>query len=518
MSLVALSASSVLVCALAAPPEVTFLPATTLAWDVSDDGGVVVGRTASAGFRWTPDGGFVVINGPAAALGTNVVVSGDGLEIAADILDTNQKQHASLWLGGSSWDPLPAFVSCDSFLLNTYDINQDGGVVVGLAWVAGCQAHAFRWDPVNGTVDMGTTVPGRATRANAVSDDGSRIVGWQDQANGQRRGCRWTNLVQSYIPAYTAPGGTNYQVGEALGVSDAGDIVVGYNVFGLSGGNAWKWTAATNTTSLLPQLPGFAGQAALANDVTADGAIVVGTTGGIPIGRKAIIWIDGVAQDLKAYIESLGGSIAPYNSLGTAMAITPDGRTIVGWGNGAGQPAGWIVHFPAACPADLSGDGFVDGADLGVLLAAWGDVNVGPEPADLNEDGTVDGSDLGELLAGWGLCDESTACPGTGDCCQVHATAGCNDETCCESVCFTDLSCCQSSWDQQCVNVAESVCDGCTTATCPGTGDCCAVHAGPGCSEQSCCESVCFTLLSCCETSWDQQCVDIAQSVCAQCR
>ncbi len=26
--------------------------------------------------------------------------------------------------------------------------------------------------------------------------------------------------------------------------------------------------------------------------------------------------------------------------------------------------------FP--CPADLNGDGFVDGADLGILLASWG--------------------------------------------------------------------------------------------------------------------------------------------------
>lgn len=47
--------------------------------------------------------------------------------------------------------------------------------------------------------------------------------------------------------------------------------------------------------------------------------------------------------------------------------------------------------------ADLNGDGWVDGADLGMLLGAWGSVS----PADLNGDGTVDGADLGALLGAW---------------------------------------------------------------------------------------------------------------------
>jgi dienelactone hydrolase len=53
---------------------------------------------------------------------------------------------------------------------------------------------------------------------------------------------------------------------------------------------------------------------------------------------------------------------------------------------------------PAIPTPDFNDDGVVDGADLGVLLAAWGP---GPSPADLNEDGVVDGADLGMLLAAW---------------------------------------------------------------------------------------------------------------------
>ncbi len=49
-------------------------------------------------------------------------------------------------------------------------------------------------------------------------------------------------------------------------------------------------------------------------------------------------------------------------------------------------------------PADLNGDGVVDGADLGLLLNNWGNSGLG----DINGDGAVDGADLGLLLNNWG--------------------------------------------------------------------------------------------------------------------
>jgi hypothetical protein len=51
------------------------------------------------------------------------------------------------------------------------------------------------------------------------------------------------------------------------------------------------------------------------------------------------------------------------------------------------------------CDADLSGDVTVDGADLGILLGAWG-----TSAADLTGDGVTDGADLGVLLGAWGVC------------------------------------------------------------------------------------------------------------------
>lgn len=55
------------------------------------------------------------------------------------------------------------------------------------------------------------------------------------------------------------------------------------------------------------------------------------------------------------------------------------------------------------CPADLTGDGAVDGADLAVLLGAWGACD-GNCPADLTGDDAVDGADLAVLLGAWGSC------------------------------------------------------------------------------------------------------------------
>ena len=55
---------------------------------------------------------------------------------------------------------------------------------------------------------------------------------------------------------------------------------------------------------------------------------------------------------------------------------------------------------PPACPADLNQDNVVNGADLGLLLGAWGTSG----PGDLDNDGVVTGADLGLLLGAWGNC------------------------------------------------------------------------------------------------------------------
>ncbi len=61
---------------------------------------------------------------------------------------------------------------------------------------------------------------------------------------------------------------------------------------------------------------------------------------------------------------------------------------------------------PPECPADLNGNGFVDGADLAIMLSGWAPCQnqIPGCLADLNLDANVNGGDLSILLAGWGPC------------------------------------------------------------------------------------------------------------------
>jgi hypothetical protein len=59
-----------------------------------------------------------------------------------------------------------------------------------------------------------------------------------------------------------------------------------------------------------------------------------------------------------------------------------------------------VVTCVNPCVGDLDGNGVVNGADLGMLLAGWGTAG----NADLDANGTTNGADLGLLLAAWGAC------------------------------------------------------------------------------------------------------------------
>jgi cysteine-rich repeat protein len=108
-----------------------------------------------------------------------------------------------------------------------------------------------------------------------------------------------------------------------------------------------------------------------------------------------------------------------------------------------------------------------------------------------------------------GVCDGSfRACgPGSGVCGTPDNTPGCDSASCCNKVCLVDPFCCLDSWDATCVDEAESMC----FLTCGiGAGDCHAAHTTPGCNADACCQAVCTDDPFCCDTNWDQMCVDKA--------
>ncbi len=111
-----------------------------------------------------------------------------------------------------------------------------------------------------------------------------------------------------------------------------------------------------------------------------------------------------------------------------------------------GLSVGAVIEVP--CAGDLTGDGVVDGPDLGMLLGQWGLTGA----ADLTLDGIVDAADLSIVLGGWGSCPTSNAC-------FARSTPGSDQPGCTICVCAADPFCCSSQWDSLCAQAAAGACN-----------------------------------------------------------
>lgn len=170
---------------------------------------------------------------------------------------------------------------------------------------------------------------------------------------------------------------------------------------------------------------------------------------------------------------------------------------------------------------DMNGDGFVAIVDFLALLASWGSC---PGPCPPSCSGDFDGNcevaitDFLLLLGSWTSPLPLLTCPGSGDCCSPHGTAGCQDEACCEATCALDPFCCAVVWDMICSNESQSLCGCPLPAACGGpAGDCCAFGGlpGPGCSDAACCEAICdYVDPFCCQVQWDSTCQGWALQFC----
>ncbi|MBX3356309.1 MAG: hypothetical protein KF724_11505 [Phycisphaeraceae bacterium] len=99
--------------------------------------------------------------------------------------------------------------------------------------------------------------------------------------------------------------------------------------------------------------------------------------------------------------DSSGGGFVLAGTIGQ-----PDVGTMSGGGYTltGGYWAGVTAAPAPPCPADLTGDGVVNGADIALVLGSWGPC-VGC-PADLTGDGVVNGADISTVLGAWGPCPE----------------------------------------------------------------------------------------------------------------
>ena len=123
-----------------------------------------------------------------------------------------------------------------------------------------------------------------------------------------------------------------------------------------------------------------------------------------------------------AWYKSSGTAVVQSCQVKNNNALTTGGlwlggglTTVLGstfCGNGVNITGQWVdaganafnVYCAPQCPGDSTGDGLINGLDLGVMLGLWGPCSGAECIADFTGDGVVSGNDLSFLLASWGTC------------------------------------------------------------------------------------------------------------------
>lgn len=281
-------------------------------------------------------------------------ISGDGSTVVGHELINPETRRLFVW---SQADGL-TYVGTDTvgYTFDLRHVSDDGSAVAGTNYYN--NPTAFYWHKGDTTITNLGTLGGTQSYANALSGDGSTVVGYSYNADEVQQAFVWIRgggMVGIGVPdAQTASFATH--------VSFDGSVVGGglSNELGL---RAFRWTVQTGLTDLGDL--GGGGQTTL-QAMNRDGSVLVGYSTGASGGARAFRWANGAIGDLQA-----PGFINSF-----ALGVSDDGAVVIGNASmpdpsGAQGPEGPVILYRGFRWTNESGMITVDQwlRDNGVTLA-----------------------------------------------------------------------------------------------------------------------------------------------------
>lgn len=324
---------------------------------VSDDGTVVVGYSYEQNnvdiyaFRWTESGGLADIAIPTATSSYGYGVSADG-SVVAGLVNLSGVGYYQAYRWTSSGGAVALGTLGGSYSA-AFGISGDGSTIVGeslLSDTPGDATHAFRWTQSDGLLDLGTLGGTEYSSANAVSNDGSVVVGnSQITGNSAAHAYRWTQ-GSGMVDLGTLGGSNSY----ANGVSRDGNTVVGSSMIaGDAEEHAYRWTQGSGMTDLGT----LGGTVSFSYGVSGNGSIVVGMSQIADSSERAFRWTQSTGmRDLNELLSEAGINMTGI-TLREARNISANGRYIVGFGeftcdSGGDSGSGAISATPCTSGAN----------------------------------------------------------------------------------------------------------------------------------------------------------------------
>lgn len=360
------------------------------------DGTVVVGRAQFSvdgnhqAFIWSAAEGFTNIGALAAGTSFAADVSDDGMAVTGGVDYGNSDSRAFYWKKGDN--TLTDLGTLGGSTSSAEAISADGTTVVGYAGIINNTAsHGFVWR-VGDTemTDIGTLVSGSYSYAALVSKDGSVVAGHGDitatidnSTVSFHHATRWTD-AGGIIDLGTLGGDYSY----AQEMSDDGSVIVGYAQTAADVdirymyAHAFRWSVgADGVNGTMTDLGTFGGNFSYANDVNADGTVVVGFAEDASQTNRGFRWTseDGMIT-VEQWLRNNGVAIDD-GFTSDAQKVSDDGNVVVGY---TSDDSYYIARVATPDTPETPGSGIIDLPEYLNTIASTGAPRVGQPIASAN--------------------------------------------------------------------------------------------------------------------------------------